>query len=290
MGFCLLIAFFCIFVLSPSFSLAAYDQTDASRFLDYAGAAYCCGGLGSGCLTWECPSCKKHPGLQNITELYADGTNANGFVGVNPTGEGGYGPFIIVSFSGTNPLSIKNWIDDINTLKVSYPPCSGCFVHEGFYDTYLSVQSQMVPALQALIKEYPSLPIQVTGHSLGGALSIHAALDIIHTFNHPVDVVYNFGQPRVGNPAFETYQKIVLPTYRVTHWEDPVPHLPPEILGFVHGPTEIFYNSNNTAFKVCDSSGEDPTCSDQFPVDANVNDHLYYINFDFVSNFLSCML
>jgi len=85
------IVFIC-FILS---SLAAFDQNDASRFLDYAGAAYCCGGLGVGCKTWECSSCKKHPGLTNITELYYSQTNANGYVGVNPTGDESYGPFII---------------------------------------------------------------------------------------------------------------------------------------------------------------------------------------------------
>jgi len=273
-----------------SFSFAAYDQSVASRFLDYAGAAYCCGGLGTGCLTWECSACKKHPGLENITELYDPETNANGYVGVNPKGDGIYGPFIIVSFSGTNPLSLKNWIDDINTLKVNYPACSGCTVHEGFYYTYLAVQNQLHNALKDLIQQYPNLPIQVTGHSLGAALSVHAALDIKQTYHVPVDIVYNFGQPRVGNPTFEQYQKQTLGTYRVTHWEDPVPHLPPEILGFVHGPTEIFYNTNSSNYTVCNDSGEDPTCSDQFLVDWNVNDHLFYINFDFVTNFLVCRL
>jgi hypothetical protein len=282
--------FVCIFILSPSLSLGAYDQTDAERFLDYAGAAYCCGGLGTGCLTWECPSCKNHPGLQNITELYNLISDANGFVGVNPQGEEGYGPFIMVSFSGTNPLSIRNWIDDIDTIKVSYPYCSGCLVHQGFYETYLSIQKELHTAIQPLIQTYPNFPIQVTGHSLGAAISIHAALDILQTYKVPVDIVYNFGQPRVGNPTFEQYQKQTLGTYRVTHWQDPVPHLPPEILGFVQAPTEIFYNSNSTSYTVCNSSGEDPTCSDQFVLDGDVDDHLFYVDFDFVSNYLSCRL
>jgi len=212
-------------------------------------------------------------------------------VGANPIGEGGYGPFIIVSFSGTNPLSVKNWIDDIDTLKVSYPFCSGCAVHQGFYQTYNSVKDQLHAGLQPLIKAYPNFPIQVTGHSLGAALSVHAALDILHTYKVPIDVVYNFGQPRVGNPTFEAYQKATLGTYRVTHWQDPVPHLPPELLGFVHTPTEIFYTENNLNFTICStSSGEDIKCSDQFVADLDVNDHLQYINFNFVTNYLACRL
>jgi len=282
--------FVCILVLFSSTLGAPYDQTDAERFLDYAGAAYCCGGLGTGCLTWKCPSCKKHPGFQNITELYDTKTDANGFVGVNINGEEGYPPFILISFSGTNPLSIRNWVDDIDTIKIDYPHCSGCEVHMGFYDTYLSVQKELHTALAALIQEYPNYPIQVTGHSLGAAISVIAALDVIQTYKVPVDIVYNFGQPRVGNPAFVAYQKQTLPTYRVTHWEDPVPHLPPELFGFVHSSTEIFYNSNSTEYKVCNSSGEDPTCSDQFELDLDVNDHLFYVDFDFTTNYLICRL
>jgi len=289
MGFGLLVIFGCIFVLLPS-SLAQYSQSQAERFLDYAGAAYCCGGLGVGCRTWECNACKKHPGLHNITELYNQGTNANGFIGCNTNGEGGGEPFIIVSFSGTNPISIKNWIDDIDTGKVAYPACSGCEVHLGFYNTYKSVQTELHNALGPLIKMYPNFKVQVTGHSLGAALSVHAALDIIQTYHIPVDVVYNFGQPRVGNPTFEQYQKQTLRTYRVTHWQDPVPHLPTESLGFVHAPTEVFYTEDNRSYKTCNDSGEDPTCSDQFPADLNVNDHLYYIDFNFVTNYLSCRL
>jgi len=288
MGFGLLLVFVCS--LLSSLTLAVYDEADASRFLDYAGAAYCCGGLGTGCLTWNCPSCLKHPGLQNITDLYDLTTNANGYVGVNPTGELTYGPFIIVSFSGTNPLSFKNWIDDIDTVKVPYIACSGCLVHQGFYDTYLSVQKQMLNALQLLIQEYPNLPIQITGHSLGASLAVHAALDIIQTLNVSVDVVYNFGQPRVGNVAFQQYQIQTLATYRVTHWQDPVPHLPPQILGFVHAPTEIFYNADSSDYTTCNASGEDPSCSDQFLVDVAVNDHLTYIDFNFVTNYLLCRL
>ena len=44
--------------------------------------------------------------------IYDKSTNANGFVGYSAADD-----FIVVSFSGTDPLSIKNWIDDINTLK-----------------------------------------------------------------------------------------------------------------------------------------------------------------------------
>jgi hypothetical protein len=72
--------------------------------------------------------------------------------------------------------------------------------------------------------------------------------------------------------------------------QDPVPQLPFQRWGFHHEPLEIFYNERNTAFAVCDGSGEDPTCSDQYKLDGDVLDHLDYLNFDFSANYILCKL
>lgn len=44
------------------------------------------------------------------------------------------------------------------------------------------------------------------------------------------------------------------------------------------------------AHAVCDGSGEDPTCSNAHAVDVNIVDHLEYVGFDMVSNYLFCKL
>lgn len=78
---------------------------------------------------------------------------------------------IIVSFSGTNPLSIRNWIDDLDAFQTSYPLCSsGCKVHKGFYNTYLSVQEQVLTLLKKYVSANPTAKISVTGHSLGNRI------------------------------------------------------------------------------------------------------------------------
>jgi predicted lipase len=51
--------------------------------------------------------------------------------------------------------------------------------------------------------------------------------------------MYTFGQPRVGNDAYETTYSQLVNEYRVVHYADIVPHLPPELLGFHHVPTEV---------------------------------------------------
>ena len=51
--------------------------------------------------------------------------------------------------------------------------------------------------------------------------------------------MYTFGQPRVGNPTFAAAFAAVVDEYRVVHWRDLVPHLPLELMGYAHPPTEV---------------------------------------------------
>lgn len=50
---------------------------------------------------------------------------------------------------------------------------------------------------------------------------------------------YTYGQPRVGNAAYAQAFAGLSSEYRVVHYADIVPHLPPELLGFHHVPTEV---------------------------------------------------
>jgi hypothetical protein len=100
--------------------------------------------------------------------------------------------------------------------------------------------------------------------------------------------VMTFGQPRVGNAAFASYYSLLVPnTFRITHDRDMVPHLPPYYYHFPqktyhHFPTEVwvkdFSFSNFVLFgleKVCDNTGEDPTCSRSVRGNS-ISDHLRY--------------
>ena len=70
-------------------------------------------------------------------------------------------------------------IDDINILKIQYPHCTNCLVHQGFYFSYLDLQSQVLNSLDLLRKNYPNALISVTGHSLGAAISVLCAIDLV---------------------------------------------------------------------------------------------------------------
>jgi predicted lipase len=244
----------------------------------------------SRCVKWDCPSCT---GNVETVVVYNSDTNANGFVGYDHDIN-----TIIVAFSGTNPVSITNWIDDLDFFKINFSGygtsvvnCTGCEVHEGFYKTYMSVADEVRAGVNGYLAQYPTATIAVTGHSLGASLALHAALDLAID-KLPVKSLYNFGQPRTGEINFSQYATSMLQDkiFRITHHKDPVPHVPLEEMGFHHEPTEVFYNWLNNEYTVCDSSGEDPNCANQYYVDLNVPDHLLYLKFDFLTNIIKCEL
>mmetsp|Transcript_21549 Transcript_21549/g.28061 ORF Transcript_21549/g.28061 Transcript_21549/m.28061 type:complete len:271 (-) Transcript_21549:188-1000(-) len=244
------------------------------------------------CLTWDCPSCD---GNMEVTSIYNSTTDGNGFVGyTNDTNT------IVISFAGTNPLSIQDWIDDIDFIQTDFngygninvDDCTDCEVHKGFYETYMSIADQVHNALDYYLSVHSDADIVVTGHSLGAAIAQHCAMDLtISDFN--VKSLYNFGQPRTGNKQFSQYATKIMNNkiMRITHHKDPVPHLPLEAMGFYHEPTEIFYNELNNDYTICNSSdGEDSSCSDKYYEDLNLLDHLSYMNIDFLAAVTVCIL
>jgi hypothetical protein len=94
--------------------------------------------------------------------------------------------------------------------------------------------------------------------------------------------LYNFGQPRVGDKGFASLSSATLPTFRVTHYQDVVPHIPLSTgMDFYHACTEEFEDKDGSV-RTCKSSAssycEDPSCADQFPISqTNVDDHLIYL-------------
>ena len=63
---------------------------------------------------------------------------------------------------------------------------------------------------------------------------------------------------------------------------DVVPHYPKSLTdeGYHHIEREVWYYNSNSAgvYKVCDTSGEDPTCSDSVFGDS-IDDHLEYLGY-----------
>lgn len=265
------------FLLFPLFLCVAFSLTQDAfsptlqydqLFLSYA--AYC---PADQIMNWSCFFCNNNSDVsafKPVMTVYNASTDIFGYVGYT-------GTIAQVIFRGTHVSSLQNWVDDLNFAHTSpFSDIPGAFVHSGFYQSWLSVKSQVLTGLKLLESKITPTEYYFSGHSLGAAVSVIAAVDIGPSFNLPI-TCYNYGDPRVGNNVFASYFNAHIgTTYRMVNQHDIVPHLPTKELGFWHISTEVWWNSSTT-YKVCDETGEDPTCSDSILVSLNIEEHLSYL-------------
>jgi hypothetical protein len=89
-----------------------------------------------------------------------------------------------------------------------------------------------------------------------------------------VDVLYTFEGARTGNQEYASFMNSLFPNaIRITHYDDIVPHLPPKWTGFSHHGTEVYYDEPMESYIVCDGSGEDGKCADQWYFANGINGH-----------------
>lgn len=96
---------------------------------------------------------------------------------------------------------------------------------------------------------------------------------------------YTFGAPRTGNQALADYvqkpKENVGGNYRVTHYNDPVPRLPPAMMGFAHYTPEFYISAKNNAsvsisqVVQLDAAAADKKGNEQFIV-VDVQAHRWY--------------
>ena len=113
--------------------------------------------------------------------------------------------------------------------------------------------------------------LRITGHSLGGAVAHIAQISIMSDkdmkgLNVKFEPLYTFGEPRVGNSDFARYSaRVISEHFRIVNKEDPIPHLPPQLMGYKHAGQEIWYSHGSDGSQVpvvCSSANaEDDSCS-----------------------------
>eukprot|EP00040_Diaphanoeca_grandis_P013997 m.70775 g.70775 ORF g.70775 m.70775 type:complete len:307 (-) comp24273_c0_seq1:332-1252(-) len=267
-----------------------YDLTLAKQCTIYSTAAYCLDDIDD----WSCAYCS-NPLVASFEPKYTitnTTTDMHGFAGVDVASK-----LIIVAFRGTEDL--HNWITDLDGLSRADAALQSCNtkvktakIHSGFFGAYISVENQVRYVIQQLVEQYKDFGIVFTGHSLGAVLATLGALDVA-CFTDPQihATVYNFGSPRIGDQDFVDLirEEEFIDVFRHTHWKDIVPHVPPHaLLGYRHVATEYFILETWTGGmpKVCDGTGEDDNCADQFndPITFSVDDHLCYFNFTMGQN------
>ncbi|MFP3023902.1 MAG: lipase family protein [Wolbachia sp.] len=153
------------------------------------------------------------------------------------------GKEITIAYHGTRlSHGVNDGLTDVNVFFTTseFLP-EGGRIHRGFYDSFMDSW----PSLYGILKSYAEkqgskikdFKINLTGHSMGGAIAKIAALCLNKTEGAEDIHVATFGDPRVFDlTASEFYNDVLQEkTIRVTqHGQDPVPALSPGIFGYAH--------------------------------------------------------
>jgi hypothetical protein len=137
----------------------------------------------------------------------------------------------VITFAGTDPLKIQEWITDFSPLL------SPDDLHGGFEAALDSVWSSIKPVIAQ--RSPTDQPLFFTGHSMGAALALIAAERAARELGTAATAtaVYAFGCPRVGGQRFFDRYTPALGdrTFRLVYGTDIVATVPPtQFGGFRH--------------------------------------------------------
>jgi len=174
----------------------------------------------------------------------------------------------IISFRGSQ--NSANWYADFLAKLRPWPLnnltgaewCRGCKAHYGFTESYEELRLDVHKA----IAELNCTRLVLAGHSLGAAVATIAAFDLRAAMGYKVETTWTYGKPRIGNAEFvnnfvaaATKQGVSPPMWRVVHYHDPVPRVPPNFPGVnpvSHGALEIYYTDRaSSEYLVCPQRG-----------------------------------
>ncbi len=109
--------------------------------------------------------------------------------------------------------------DIVADLMFGLTPLGRAEVHQGFLREFTKIWGTLILPDLEVLTDSKSIPVSVTGHSLGGAMATLAAM------HKKIHEVVTFGEPRVGrriSKEFKSKQHL-----RFVNGNDPIPKLPP---------------------------------------------------------------
>ena len=192
----------------------------------------------------------KHVPSFNLTHTFNSSqydTSLFGYAGVDESRQ-----WLVFAFQGSMDVD-QLWEELMHDEPVNATEDGEPLVNQYFYVGSVSLLPAVSAAYRELTGRYSNYTVYFTGHSLGGALAhvisyLLSSASVAAPDSSPLLVVYTFGQPRTGNAAFAATSSLYVPYhYRVVHWRDAIPHLPP--CPTVRGPggDDICSASNSTA-------------------------------------------
>jgi len=292
----------------------SYDEKLAKESLVYAQAAYyeadpahCASKLGHSAFS------VKH----TVSGELRDGSSVFGMTAVDKSKQR-----IVVAFNGNvTPKDLTTALMKGKPLKLK-SLCKSCKTHPYYVSAYRKICPEITASVRMLLAEeskFRNYEIVITGHGFGGALAALCGyeLEMARVFRHSNRRHFvSFGQPRFGNAHMaRKFQQFFPSAIRVTHSDDPFPHVPPchvnpnaapadaqtcfelkdrkKKLWAYHNPTQIWYPGSMPAFdapesgnfRVCNGPnwGEDPTCR-RSPLGFSLDDHRNYFGVDVSSH------
>lgn len=158
-------------------------------------------------------------------------------------------PFIGVTFKGTNPTAINQWLVSANFTPKAQPNLWGTQVSAGAWNGlfqiggggYNQLKSGLAALLTKVFNNQTSVLTHVTGHSLGGSYSTLCYAALLADSETPgslpsklaVHDLFNFASPRIGlgDFAYKVQRVVAAPdkgcTWRIVNNTDPIPKVPP---------------------------------------------------------------
>lgn len=126
---------------------------------------------------------------------------------------------MVLVFRGTDDA--EDWFSNINVYRRAIDEGE---IHSGFAGAYSMIRAEVRDQVAA---EDPA-HLWITGHSLGGALALVCAYDLLRYDDRDIRGVVTFGQPRIGDERLARYLQEQIGD-RYVHFVnemDAVPHLP----------------------------------------------------------------
>jgi triacylglycerol lipase len=145
--------------------------------------------------------------------------------------------YVVLAFRGTRPDQLSDWMDDADIKQAAFNSLFGGpdvgQVHSGFGRLLAGDWAEIYQAVGGFQKDGQTL--WITGHSLGGALAVMATAAFTFSKVEPVNGLYTFGQPRVGDPNFYTQSESHFGDvmFRFVNNQDIVTRVPPRLVPFV---------------------------------------------------------
>jgi len=148
---------------------------------------------------------------------------------------------LLVAFRGTQPDDLRDWMTDVDLKPVQFP--GGGQVHEGFFRALNLVWRDIVAIIAAEQTEAQSL--WITGHSLGAALATLATARFRLEQDKPVNGLYTFGSPRVGDREFAMRFNADFRNraFRYVNNNDVVTRVPMRQFDYSHVGTFLYYDT-----------------------------------------------